>query len=202
MQKPTFGLQSIEQKLSSLLKPMFQGSKKEFIMINNLVKNWEEIIGKKYAVFCYPKSVVLKKDLPNLIQSTELFKTNKSIADARVYPARSNSNETKFKQSLNLNEYKSVGGKLTIGVYNSAVGFFLENNSEIILERIATFYGFKSISKIIIKQEPKVVDVNRSIEIKLPAQQESFLKGKIDDIEDKDLAETLQKLGREIFKKD
>jgi len=158
MQKPNFGLQSIEQKLSSLLKPMFQGSKKEFIMINNLVKNWEEIIGKKYAVFCYPKSVVLGKD-------------------------------------------KSVGGRLTIGVYNSAVGFFLENNSEIILERIATFYGFKSISKIIIKQEPKVVDVNRSMEIKLPAQQESFLKGKIDDIKDKDLAETLQKLGREIFKK-
>jgi len=158
MQKATFGLQSIEQKLSSLLKPMFQGSKKEFIMINNLVKNWEEIIGKKYAVFCYPKSVVLGKD-------------------------------------------KSVAGKLTIGVYNSAVGFFLENNSEIILERIATFYGFKSISKIIIKQEPKVVDVNRSMEIKLPEQQEIFLKGKIDNIEDKDLAETLQKLGREIFKK-
>jgi hypothetical protein len=159
MQKPTFGLQSIEQKLSSLLKPMFQGSKKEFIMINNLVKNWEEIIGKKYAVFCYPKSVVLGKD-------------------------------------------NYISGKLTIGVYNSAVGFFLENNSEIILERIATFYGFKSISKIIIKQEPKVVDVNLNLEIKLPEQQEKFLKGKIDDIEDKDLAATLQKLGREIFKKD
>ncbi len=52
------------------------------------------------------------------------------------------------------------------------------------------------------QEEPKIVDVNLNLEIKLPEQQEKFLKGKIDDIEDKDLAATLQKLGREIFKKD
>jgi hypothetical protein len=46
MSKQFFGTQSIEQKLSHLLKPLFHGSKKEFILINNLVKNWEEIIAK------------------------------------------------------------------------------------------------------------------------------------------------------------
>ena len=36
--KRSFGLQTIEEKMSHLLKPIFQGSKKEFILINNLVK--------------------------------------------------------------------------------------------------------------------------------------------------------------------
>lgn len=149
-------MQQIDQKLTHLLKPLFHGSKKEFIMINNLVKNWQEIIGKKYSEFCYPKTVQFSKD-------------------------------------------KSSGAKLTIAVYNSAVGFFLENNSEIIIERIASFYGFKSISKIIIKQEPKDINSNKAREIKLPEAQEKNLQEKISKIADKDLAETLQNLGRDVF---
>lgn len=157
MSKPFFGLQSIDQKLTSLLKPLFHGSKKEFVMINNLVKNWEEIIGKKYAAFCYPKSVNFSKD--------------------------------------------KSGAKLTIAVYNPAVGFFLENNSEIILERIASFYGFKSISRIIIRQEPKDINLGQATEIKLPQAQEKFLCEVTANVADQDLAQTLQKLGREVFRR-
>jgi hypothetical protein len=156
MKQSSFGLQPLERKLEHLLKPLFHGSKKEFIFINNLVKNWPEIIGKKYADFCYPKSVSFSKD--------------------------------------------KGSSKLTIAVYNSAVGFFLENNCEIILERIATFYGFKSISKIIIKQEPKNVKSHQATDIKLSQSKEKFLQEKISEISDENLAETLQKLGREIFK--
>lgn len=157
MSKTSYGLQSVEQKLSSLLKPIFQGSKKEFILINNLVKNWDEIIGKKYAKFCYPKSVVFAKD-------------------------------------------KSSQAKLTVAVHNSAVGFFLESNSEIIIERIASFYGFKSIAKIIIKQEPKNIDGLRAENLRLDEPRENFLSEKISEIKDENLAESLKKLGREIFK--
>ncbi len=155
--KRSYGLQQIDQKISSLLKPIFQGSKKEFILINNLVKNWEELIGKKYAKFCYPKTVSFSKG----------------------------------KGSLT---------KLTIAVYNPAIGHFLENNSEVIIERIATFYGFKSISKIIIKQEPKDIELKKNQEIKLPKEQEKFLQDKISEVEDEELAKTLQKLGRMVFK--
>ncbi len=160
MIRKSFGAQSIEEKLSSLLKPLFQGSKKEFIMINNLVKNWEQIIGKKYVDFCYPKSVRLEKKENN------------------------------------------QGGKLTIAVYNPAIGFFLESNAEIILERIASFYGFKAISKIIIKQEPKQVKSNNqaSEEIILSSEKEDFLKNFTSQISDQDLAKTLQDLGRQILK--
>lgn len=157
MSKPFYGLQSLDQKLSDLLKPLFQGSKKEFILINNLVKNWEDVIGKKYAVFCYPKSVNFGKE--------------------------------------------KASGKLTIGVYNSAVGFFLENNSELIIERIARFYGYKSISKIIIKQEPKNINAFKDNEIKISKEKEDFLQKKTAEISDENLAETLQKLGRKIFQK-
>jgi len=155
--RKSFGPQLIDQKISNLLKPLFVGNKKDFVIIGNLVKNWEEIIGKKYAAFCYPKAISFSKD-------------------------------------------KGTGGKLTIAVHNPAIGFFLENSSEIVIERIAVFYGYKAISKLIIKQEPKDVGVNKAKEIKLSQPKENFLQEKINKIKDEDLAETLRKLGREIFK--
>ena len=53
---------SIEENINQVLQPLFSGSKKEFILINNLVKNWSQIIGKKYARFCSPKMVSFSKD--------------------------------------------------------------------------------------------------------------------------------------------
>ncbi len=155
--KRSFGLQTIEEKMSHLLRPIFQGSKKEFILINNLVKNWSQIVGPKYAKFCAPKIVNFEK--------------NKS------------------------------GAKLTISVFNSSVGFFLENNSDIIIERIATLYGFKSINKIIIKQEP------RSVESVLPDKKindqniEKKVNSTLQNIENKELEATLKKLAEDIFGK-
>jgi hypothetical protein len=153
-----FGFQSIDQKVTNLLRPIFFGNKKEFITLNNLVKNWTDIIGKKYAKFCYPKAVSFTK-------------------------------------------YKNAERKLTIAVYNPAAGFFLKNNSEIIIEKIAAFYGFKIISDIIIRQEPKIINTDFDKEIRLTKEKEEFLAAKILQITDHDLAQTLQKLGREIFRK-
>ena len=161
MTKKYFGPQSIEQKLTSLLKPLFQGSKKEFLIINNLVKNWEEIIGKKYAKLCYPKSINFTKNP-----------------------------QSNFSQA-----------RLTIAVYNSAIGFFLENNSEFLLGKIAELYGFKAIHKIIIKQEHKQIETEETEEIKLSEEEEKNLQLRLQDVADKDLANILAKLGREIFYK-
>ncbi len=133
---------------------MFVGSKKNFILINNLTKNWSEIVGKKYEKLCYPQSVKFDK------------------------------------------EGKSAS--LTIAVHNPAVGFFLDNNSEIITERIAVLYGFKSINKIIIKQDPKNISSDNINEIKLSKDQEENLKRRTSEISDENLAEVLRKLGKEI----
>ncbi len=161
MSKTSFGPQSIESKLTSLLKPLFQGSKKEFLIINNLVKNWDEIVGQKYAKLCYPKSV-------NFIKNSQ----------------------TNISQ-----------GRLTIGVHNSSVGFFLENNGDFLLEKIATLYGYKAIHKIIIKQEPKQMKAAQDDETKLSAQEENILQEKTKDVADEELAKTLQRLGRELMRK-
>ena len=152
------GLQSIDDSVSKILKPIFNGNKKEFLVINNLARNWEKIIGKKYHKFCYPKIVTFPK--------------------------------------------KNSKAKLTIAVFNPAIGFFLENNSEIILERIATFYGFKSIERIIIKQEPKDLELDEKEEIKLPKKKENLLDKIVSKIEDEGLAETLRRLGKEVMNKE
>lgn len=155
--RTNFGLQPLEKNLDSVLKPIFDGSKKEFALVNNLSKNWEDVIGKKYSKFCYPKSV--------------------------TFPKKKNSKP-----------------KLTIGVYNPSVGFFLEQNSEIILERIASFYGFRSIEKIIIKQEPKEFEARVDIDaIKIPKKKQELLDNTLKNIEDKELAKTLERLGKVVF---
>jgi len=154
--RTNFGLQPLGKNLDSVLKPIFDGSKKEFALINNLAKNWKDIIGIKYVKFCYPKTVTFGK--------------------------------TKGSKS-----------KLTIAVYNPSVGFFLEQNSEIILERIASFYGFKSIEKIIIKQDPQELETKiNADEIKIPKKRQAVLDDIIKNIEDKDLAKTLERLGKMV----
>jgi hypothetical protein len=57
-------------------------------------------------------------------------------------------------ESINLN-FQQHEIKLVIVAYNSAMAFFLEHNTNLILERIAILYGFKAVGKIIIKQEPR-----------------------------------------------
>ncbi len=147
-------LQSIDETIAKLLKPIFNGSKKEFVLMNNLIKNWEDIVGKKYAKFCSPKAVSFGKN----------------------------------QQS-----------KLVIAAHNSAVGFFLQSNSDLILERIAAFYGFKSLNKIIIKQEPLELDLATKKEIKITEKESEFLKKNLTSIEDQDLAKILEKIAKEIF---
>lgn len=152
-----YGLQSLDNKITHLLKPIFNYSKKEFIIINNLVKNWSQIVGQKYSNLCSPKSV-------------------------------------------NLNN-KTQDGKLTIAVFNPAVGFFIEQNSEIIIERIATLYGYKSIKKIIIKQEPKQIhQLKNEKKISDKSVQEKITHT-IANIENPELKSVLDQLAKDIFGK-
>ena len=148
------GINSLENSLNAILKPIFSSTKKEFVIINNLIKNWPEIIGKKYSKFCYPQLVNFNKD------------------------------------------HKSA--KLTIVAYNSAISFFIENNSELILERIASLYGFKTINKITVKQQPKNIKINQDF-IKLSSSDEQIIQNKIQKITDQSLAQTIADLGRDII---
>ena len=147
---------SIEENINQVLQPLFSGSKKEFILINNLVKNWSQIIGKKYARFCSPKMVSFSKD------------------------------------------HKSA--KLTIIAYNSAIAFFIENNCELIIETIASLYGYKTINKIIVKQQPLNIKNLNEQKIILNPNQEEYLQKKLNGFEDDSLSQTIANLGRDIIK--
>ena len=79
--------------------------------------------------------------------------------------------------------------------------FFLENNSDIIIERIATLYGFKSINRIIIKQEPKNIEME-PLDKKINDQDtEKMVNSTLQNIENKELELTLKKLAEDIFGK-
>jgi hypothetical protein len=152
-----FGAKTIEDSLSYLLNPIFTKNKKDFLIINNLSKNWQDVVGEKYAKFCRPKII-------------------------------KNSNKQNSKN-------------LIVIAYNSAIGFFLENNSGLIIDRISALYGFKVVDKIIIKQEPQQLETEAKTEIKLEKNQEDFLQEILAKCENQELSQTLLKLGKEIFRK-
>jgi hypothetical protein len=175
-----FGPLGIDRSISKLLKPIFSGSKKEFTIINNLAKKWPEIVGKNYAQFCHPKSVAFSKNNDSLIKDSK--------------------NNSSKKQNFNTQNK----AKLTIAVSNSAVAFFLESSSDLIIERIAQLYGYKAIEKIIIKQEPKNQHFEQS-SLKqrqmsdLTIDSQKRLNQVMGLVKDKELAEILTKLGQEIL---
>lgn len=160
--KRRFGNSHIEDSITNLLKPLYKKDKKNFIIINNLIKNWEKIVGKRFVKFCQAKTISFDKF----------------------------SKDGEKKQA-----------KLTIAAFNSATGFFLKNNSDIIIDRISQLYGYQAISKIIIKQEAKEVKIKDAQEPELNLKQQQTLDSKIEDVKNESLKQTLSKLGADIMSK-
>ena len=155
-----YGINHIENSITNLLKPLHKKDKKNFLIIGNIIKNWEKVVGKKYANLCAAKSIAFDK----------------------------NSNSKK--------------AKLIINVYNPAVGFFLQNNSDLILDRIAQLYGYRAVHKITIKQEAKEIDIAKNQEPILTEKQTEILKNQIKDVRNTDLQDILSRLGADIISGD
>ncbi len=149
------GLKNIENVISNLLGPIASKNNKKYNIISNLVKNWPDIVGKKYCEFCQPNKISFTKDSGNI--------------------------------------------KLTISAFNSATGFFLKNNSEILIERIASFYGYKAIYKIHIKQEPKMIVNNQSKILEISKNKQEFVNNVIQNIDDNELKNKLRNLASYVF---
>ncbi len=156
-----YGVSHIENSITNLLKPLHNKDKKNFLIISNIIKNWEKVVGKKYVNLCAARSIGFDKG---------------------------GSGQKK--------------AKLIINVYNPAVGFFLQNNSELILDRIAQLYGYRAVHKITIKQEAKEVNLNKNKEPNLTETQKKSLESQIKDVKNTDLQEILSKLGADIMSGD
>ena len=96
---------------------------------------------------------------------------------------------------------QKIYGTLYVEAYNPAIAFFIEANVNQIIEKIACYYGYKIINKIIIKQQVKNIklpDEDKS-EAKISKEQHDFIKNSLLEIKDADLQSSLYKLGKAIF---
>ena len=56
------GFKPLEKNISQILKPIFTKKKDNFLVINNLNKNWQKVIGEKCWQFCWPKKIKFEKN--------------------------------------------------------------------------------------------------------------------------------------------
>ncbi len=59
------GFVKIENSISEVLKPIFTKKKDNFLAINNLNKNWQNIVGEKCWQSCFPKKITFEKNKKN-----------------------------------------------------------------------------------------------------------------------------------------
>ena len=176
-------MKSIDSTITNILKPIFNSSRQNFIIINNLVKNWNIIIGESYAKFCYPKTVKFNKK----------YNMRKSKVK----------NDTESSNAIQYSQKQPLEAELVIAGYNSAISFILESESDKIIEKIASFYGYKAISKIKIVQEPKQTNITNDIKYQNFCQRIcrtklSNINKSLDIIDDSELKAILQKIAINI----
>ena len=123
-----------------------------------LTRNWENIIGEKYADFCEVEKVSFQKNKKN-------------------------------------------NGIIYIKAFNNVISFYIENNKDFILEKINAIFGYSLISKIFIKQTPKIIKQYQQNTKKISDNDKQFLAEITKNLEKNELKDSLNKLGEMILKK-
>ena len=156
--KQNYGLMPIEKHISQILKPVFVKKKDNFLVIRNLNKNWQKIVGTRCWQFCSAKKINFAKN-------------------------------------------KKSDAVLTIATSNSAVAFYIEANSNQIIENIASYYGYKIVSEIRIIQEPaNLAEKPIVIAKKISQEQQDFIAKSTSIIKNEELKLVLQQLGSSILR--
>lgn len=152
------GLNNIGYALNQVIKPF---SKRNLTLIVPIIKNWENIIGKKYSKFCEPEKIRFKKG-------------------------------------------EKGNGELYISVFNPAIALYLDSNELYICEKIASYFGYKIVSKIRLIQRPKLVkNINTRQSLQNKKVSEKILN-KVEtvtaEIENPILKKALEDLGKVTIK--
>lgn len=136
---------------------------------------------------------VFKNDKRKFIAINNLFKNWNSIIG------------NKYHNYCSPKSIKNEGKDNTLFIYahNSSIGFIIENNSEIILEKIASLYGYKPINKIKVIISPKNIKIKEVSKNKVTEEINNELITKnLSSINDLELAETLANLWHAIKSSD
>ena len=136
---------------------------------------------------------ISKKKKDNFVVLNSLLKNWEAIVGAKYYrycyPK---------KVQFNTNN-KTV---LFIGSYNAAVAFALDGHQNYIIEKIASYFGYKIISSIKISQELREISFNKKEEnLALSEVDQALIADTTKEIRDKNLQDVLQRLGKSIFGK-
>jgi hypothetical protein len=127
---------------------------------------------------------------------------NKLISDWNVIVGIEYGNRSTPKK-ISFYRQSKDNGTLYIETYDSGVALELEYMKEIVLEKIARYFGYKAIAKIVITQRPggqinlkaKKDKISRNISENKKEQLHQIL----DDIEDPQLKEALSNLGMNVM---
>ncbi len=79
------GFLPLEMQISKITKPLSKNKQDHFATLHNIVKNWSDIVGKKYAIYCYPKKITA-----NQFQKSTLFICAHNSAAAFALDANKN----------------------------------------------------------------------------------------------------------------
>lgn len=91
---------------------------------------------------------------------------------------------------------------LFIVSHNAAAAFALESQQNLVIEKIAIYFGYKLVSNIKISQELREISLPKAQKkLILAEKDEDLIAHQIENIQDQNLKEILQKLGKEIFAK-
>lgn len=56
------GFKKLEDNIGQIIKPISRKKKDNFFIVNNLAKNWQNIVGEQYSKFCKPQKVNFNHD--------------------------------------------------------------------------------------------------------------------------------------------
>lgn len=147
-------MKDINYLVRNIVKPITKNYSPVLLI---LTRNWENIIGEKYADFCEVEKVSFQKNKKN-------------------------------------------DGTICIKAFNNIISFYIENNKEFILEKINAIFGYSLISKIFIKQTPKIVKQYQQNTKKISDNDKQFLADITQNLKESELKESLNKLGEMILK--
>ncbi|AIF81264.1 hypothetical protein I862_03520 [endosymbiont of Acanthamoeba sp. UWC8] len=96
---------------------------------------------------------------------------------------------------------ENINGILTIGVENPGFGLEIQANSNIIVEKIATYFGYRAVDKIklqiIPKRKKKDASLN-TLQPKKPGVINSTMTNALAEIEDPEIKEIFQSIAEQI----
>jgi hypothetical protein len=137
---------------------------------------------------------IMSKKKDNFIIIANLTKIWPEIIGKKLY-------QFCIPHKIHFEHKKRNAGILYIRAYNPSIAFYLEANSNQIIEKIATYYGYKIVGGIRIEQQFRNIETHKKEKhiIVADEKQQKIIDDASSKINDPELKSILQKLGETIF---